>query len=302
MDGAVNPGPEVHQVVVGPVRHTVHLAGRGPLVVCLHGFPDNAESFRHQVPVLVAAGYRVACPLLPGYEPDSLDRDGRYDLERVSERVLALCETLRENHSDAPGQPLHLVGHDWGAIIGYACAVQRPDLFRSLTAVTIPYPLRLTRMLRLAPAYLRSSGYIQFFQTPWLPELLLSDPEARLLEYLWREWSPGWTMPSSARASIRATLSQPGVIPAALGYYRAIPGLWPRHHRSRALVDGVVSVPTLAVEGTRDGCIHSHLWRLLSADRFPAGLRHARIEAGHFPHQEQPEAFNEGLLSFLRRH
>ena len=269
-------------------------AGEGPLVLCLHGFPDNARSFRFQVPALVEAGFRVECPWLPGYEPASQNRRGRYDLERVSNLLMTLIDAM------APGdQPVHLVGHDWGALISYVLAARWPTRFTSLTALTIPYNLTLPRILLQAPAYLRSSWYIQLFQLPGLAEHLLARDQWSLVEGLIRRWSPGWQMDPKVLDDIKDTLAAPGVREAALAYYRAIYGTWPGARHARGWLDGRIEVPCLMVEGQDDGCIHRSLWPLVKPASFPAGLRHARIGGGHFLHQERPELFNPVLLDWL---
>ena len=278
---------------------SVLVAGeRGDLVVCLHGFPDNHHSFRHQIPALAAAGYRVACPLLPGYEGSSADPLGRYDMEAVAERLLELVEQIRREVG-AQDDALHLVGHDWGAIAGFVAVNKAPTLFRTYTSISIPYNLTWQAILRQAPAYLRYAWYIQWFQVPWLPERVLVRDDGAFIDRLIRAWSPGWEMPEEVRRGIKATLSAPGVAWAALAYYRAIPGISAGARRARQRFDDRIAVPTLLIEGARDGCIHPHLWRLLKPASFAAGMRHAVMEAGHFPHQEDPAYLNALLLSHL---
>lgn len=270
-------------------------AGEGPLVICLHGFPDNLHSFRYQAPALVQAGYRVECPALPGYEPESCNPRGRYDLTWVSDRMIELINQM------APGGELvHLVGHDWGALAGYVMAARSPQRFRSLTALTIPYNLSLPRILRQAPAYLANSWYIQLFQLPAVAEHLLARKDWTLVERLIRQWSPGWTMDPRTLADIKRTLAQPGVKAAALAYYRAIYGTWPGARHARAWLNDRIEVPCLMMEGTQDGCIHPSLWSLVKPASFPSSLRHERIGGGHFLHQEQPERVNGLLLDWIQ--
>ena len=281
---------------VGGLSVTSRGAGSGPLVMCLHGFPDNAGSFRHQMPALVAAGYRVECPLLPGYEPGSQLPDGRYDLDAVSAVLLALLDQMR------PGEKVHLVGHDWGALTALVMAARAPHRFASVTSLTLPWGLSLPAVLSRAPRYLLHARYIQLFQIPGLAEWVLERRNWQFVADLIRRWSPGWRMPEPVLADIRRTLSQPGVKAAALAYYRAIYGTWRGAYRARAWLHGTLRVPALMVEGTRDGCIHPSLWTLLNPDDFAAGMKHVRLPAGHFLHQEVPGHFNPVLLDWLHRH
>ena len=76
------------------LRFSAHAAGAGPLVLCLHGFPDHAGSFRHQLPALAAAGYRAVAPTMRGYEPSSQPRDGDYHIVRLAEDVVGWLDHL----------------------------------------------------------------------------------------------------------------------------------------------------------------------------------------------------------------
>src|SRR6266850_7769553 len=80
--------------------------GEGPLMLCLHGFPDTAHSFRHQMPALADAGFHVVAPFMRGYAPTEAAPDGRYETAALSEDAIALIDAL--GASDAI-----LFGHDW---------------------------------------------------------------------------------------------------------------------------------------------------------------------------------------------
>src|SRR5579863_8216894 len=94
--------------------------GSGPLVLCLHGFPDTAHSFRHQMPALADAGYHCVAPFMRGYSPTDPAPDGRYDSAALSEDAIALIDAL--GHKDAI-----VFGHDWGAVAAYGAAAAAPD-------------------------------------------------------------------------------------------------------------------------------------------------------------------------------
>ena len=106
-------------------------AGR-PLVLCLHGFPDNADTYRFQMPALAAAGYRVVAPMLRGYEPSSQPADGDYSLSSLAQDVIAWLDDLGEDR-------VYLVGHDWGAAISYVAAALAPERFLSIATIAVPH-------------------------------------------------------------------------------------------------------------------------------------------------------------------
>lgn len=268
--------------------------GDGPIVLCLHGFPDNAGSFRHQLPALAEAGYRAISLTLRGYEPGAIPADGDYTMETIATDILAVIESLDTG-------PVHLIGHDWGAAVAYVATSAAPERFKSLTVMAVPHAGRFAREGLRIPKQLRLSWYMGFFNIPWLSDWVVQRQDYAFIRKLWRDWSPGWQPEPGELDSVIQTLSQPGVRSAALGYYRAALSI-------KALLVSAeeahypVPVPTLALSGERDGCIASEVFeQLMVAQDFPKGLTFSRIaEAGHFLHQEQPEQVNREILDWLK--
>jgi pimeloyl-ACP methyl ester carboxylesterase len=272
--------------------------GDGQVVLCLHGFPDNRRSFRLQLPAVAAAGYRAVAPTLRGYEPSAQPADGDYHIVRMAEDVVGWLDDLGEER-------VHLVGHDWGAVIAYAACALAPERFRSLMTLAIAYPGRLfNEGIRKIPRQLRNSWYMFFFQLRGLADFAVETRDWALIEKLWRDWSPGWELPDDEMAAVKQTLAQPGVKRAALGYYRAFFDLRsPAARETQKLAESKIPVPTMAVTGARDGCMDTRLHDVVMHDEdFPSGVEVVRLEqAGHFLHQEEPEAFNRLLLGWLER-
>ncbi len=268
--------------------------GDGPIVLCLHGFPDNAGSFRHQLPALAEAGYRAISLTLRGYEPGAIPADGDYTMETIATDILEVIESLDTG-------PVHLIGHDWGAAVAYVATSAAPERFKSLTVMAVPHAGRFAREGLRIPKQLRLSWYMGFFNIPWLSDWVVQRQDYAFIRKLWRDWSPGWQPEPGVLDSVIQTLSQPGVRSAALGYYRAALSI-------KALLVSAeeahypVPVPTLALSGERDGCIASEVFeQLMVAQDFPKGLTFSRIaEAGHFLHQEQPEQVNREILDWLK--
>ncbi len=268
--------------------------GDGPIVLCLHGFPDNAGSFRHQLPALAEAGYRAISLTLRGYEPGAIPADCDYTMETTATDILAVIESLDTG-------PVHLIGHDWGAAVAYVATSAAPERFKSLTVMAVPHAGRFAREGLRIPKQLRLSWYMGFFNIPWLSDWVVQRQDYAFIRKLWRDWSPGWQPEPGVLDSVIQTLSQPGVRSAALGYYRAALSI-------KALLVSAeeahypVPVPTLALSGERDGCIASEVFeQLMVAQDFPKGLTFSRIaEAGHFLHQEQPEQVNREILDWLK--
>jgi pimeloyl-ACP methyl ester carboxylesterase len=268
--------------------------GSGPLVLCLHGFPDGAYTWRHQVPPLVSAGFRVVTPFMRGYAPTSQPSDGRFDAMALGEDVAALLDVL--------GEDAVVIGHDWGAAATYFGALLASRRMRKIVTLAVPYGPGFFRALRESYVQQRRSWYMLLFQHALGEEALARD-EFAMVEHLYRDWSPGWQVPAAALAAVKETLGRPGTLQAALGYYR---------HTMRpvfddpAQLDGMlqamtapIDVPALYFHGADDGCIGRELAEGMEA-YFPRGLRVEIVpRAGHFLHQEQPEAVNRPLLEFL---
>jgi pimeloyl-ACP methyl ester carboxylesterase len=282
----------LERVDVGQATLSCLVEGEGPVVICAHGFPDCARSFRHQVPALVAAGFRVVAPYLRGYWPSSLARDGRYDPEALAEDLCALARHFSE------AEPVRLVGHDWGAIAAYVAVARAPRLFSQLCTLAVPH-LRVAGPRWGAPAQLRRSWYAGFFQLRGLAERCVRARGFALIDWLWRSWSPGWTPPADELSQVKASLGDEAHLSAVLGYYRAL--LSPRvlFRRTRALLTARTTVPSLYLHGARDGCVGVELTEGVER-AYSAGVAVHRLDgAGHFLHQERPDALNPLLVAFL---
>ncbi|MGZ4454971.1 MAG: alpha/beta fold hydrolase [Nocardioides sp.] len=219
---------------------TFDVRDEGPLdgtpVVLLHGFPERSTSWREVAPLLHAAGCRTYAPDQRGYAPGARPRRRRdYRLPLLVADVVALVERI--------GAPVHLVGHDWGAAVAWLVASERPDLVRTLTAVSVPHPSPFVRAMLTSRQGL-ASYYMLLFQVPGLAERLARTAGGRIDIALRRG---GMTLDEVAR--FRREVVEDGALRGALGWYRALPLVDPRS------TGGPVTVPTTFVWGERDVAI-----------------------------------------------
>lgn len=248
--------------------------GEGEPVLLLHGFPDSGDLWRHQVGPLAEAGFRTIVPDLPGFgaaeKPQEVDR---YRGTRIVADVLDVL----------PEEPVHVVGHDWGAGMAWVLAALQPDRVRSLAALSVGHPnVRPTIEQR------RLSWYMLFFQFEEAEELLLRDDAA-----LMREWIAG--SPDAERQV--AALREPGALTAGLNWYRA--NLHPRGElRGRPLPP--VSARTLGIWSTGDPYLGEEQMTR-SAEHVTGPWRYERVEgASHWLQLDAPDEVTRLLLEHLR--
>jgi len=269
--------------------------GSGPLVLALHGFPDTPYTFHYQMRALAQAGYRVVAPYMRGYFPTDAPPNASYELAALTQDALALIETLSD-------QPVILIGHDWGAAAAYGAALVAPEKIAKLITLAVPYTEAWWHALSTNPAQQRRSWYMFFFQLPWA-EHAVAYNDFTFIERLWQDWSPGWAYPPEAIGAIKEILRQPASLTAALNYYRhsffptqSDPALQAIRERSGA----PITVSTLYFHGEQDRSVGGETTEGMEK-WFPNSLaKHLLSGAGHFIHQEQPEAVNRLILEFLQ--
>jgi pimeloyl-ACP methyl ester carboxylesterase len=275
---------------LGDVRLHYVEAGEGPLVLLLHGFPQFWYQWRHQVPALVEAGFRVVAPDMRGYNLSDKPSGVRaYRVELLARDVERLILACGEGTAD-------VVGHDWGAIAAWIAAMRHPARVGRLAILNVPHPARLLDGL-LSPMQLLRSSYVFFFQIPRLPEEVIRAGDFALLRSaLGRDpVRPGVLTAEDIERYIEA-IARPAALTASLNYYRALlryPG------ETRALLQRV-EAPVLVIWGERDRFLSRrlaeppHLWvpNLLGVKRLP--------DASHWVAEERPLEVNTHLLDFLR--
>ncbi len=279
------------------MQFSARSVGEGPLLLLLHGFPDDNHSFDAQLKPLAEAGFRVVAPLLRGYEPASQSPKQLYHLTHLAADVFAWLDFLG-------ARDCHLLGHDWGALTAYVAAALQPKRVRSLTTLAIPHLRRGLHGVTEVPVQLVKSSYILLMQLPKIADLVVEREDYAFIETLWQRWSPDWQYRAEDLAQVKATFRQPGVAHAATQYYRCLLSpLSLSAQQSWSLLTSRINVPTLALTGENDGCMDSWLYEHLMREQdFDKGLRIERIAgAGHFLHREKPAEVNALLLEWLKQ-
>jgi len=251
--------------------------GDGDPVLLLHGWPDSARLWRHQVPALTAGGYRVIAPDLRGFGRSERPAEVRsYALRNVVSDVSALLDQL-----EVPA--VHVVGHDWGAAVAWLTASLCPDRVRTLTSISVPHPLSPPTLRQYEMAW-----YTLFFQFYGVAEATIEHDD-------WA-WLRMFTRGAGDLDQAIADLSRPGALTASLNWYRAnmaprMPGPPPKLPP--------VTAPTLAIWSAGDHYLDGE--RVRKSAAFVQGpFRYEEIsDASHWIPVEAPERLNELLLSWL---
>ena len=269
------------------------------LVLCLHGFPDSAWTWRHLLVALADAGHYAVAPFLRGYAPTELPAEEVRFADLVAD-LLTLEGLLRGGE---PGTSV-AVGHDWGAAVVHAALESGPERWACTVTESVP-PAAGFSIEAISLAQLRRSWYSFLFQLPdvSVPEQLARKDDLALIDSLWTDWSPGLEAPEEIQRA-KDALRPPGRLQAAIGYYRGAPTRVPSRAEAEASRAALarIEVPLLYLHGTDDGCIGIDT---LEARRpfFPPSMRVVVLEGvGHFVHLERPEEVARLVLDFLADH
>jgi len=263
---------------VGDLHFNVVQAGTGPPVLLLHGFPDSQQLWQAVAPRIVAAGYCVIAPDLRGFGESEAPAGRRhYGIDLLLGDLVGLLKALDIQ------EPVHVVGHDWGAVLAWGLAMSQPERVRSSVVISVGHP----REYALAGLEQKRKGlYTIGWQFGGLAEHWLTRNDWSRMRH-WLRQHP------DADGCVR-DLARPGRLTAGLNWYRA--NLLPTVFRSWPQC----RVPTLGISSSADHCLAEDQM-LRSGRRMTAPWRYERIEgAGHWLPHERPERVAELALDWFR--
>ncbi|MDI1461448.1 alpha/beta hydrolase [Catellatospora sp. KI3] len=255
----------------------------GRPVLLLHGFPQGAAEWEHQLTALGAAGFRAVAPDQRGYSaavrPDDV---AAYRMDELVADVLRFADALGWTTFD-------LVGHDWGAAIGWLVADRHPGRVTTFTAVSVPHPQAFADALRDDADQQQRSAYLGMFRQPGAAEqMMLAEDAAGLRRMLGPIGDP-------ARIAVYVERMQaPGAFTAALNWYRAT--------RPEDVEAAPTTVPTLYVWGARDIGVGAVAAKA-TGNWVSAPYRFEILEeTAHWVPEEAPSRLSAVLLDHLREH
>lgn len=268
------------------------IAGQGPLVILLHGFPEFWYEWRHQIPVL-AKHFTVVAPDLRGYnDSDKPTKVNDYRLSVVEEDIVGLIHSL--GHKKA-----YVVGHDWGGAVAWRLALDHPEVVEKLAILNSPHPQMFAKAMAKFEQ-VRKAWYMLFFQLPFLPELLIQlNLKSALRLIMQKKAKNKKAITDSDIDQYVAALRKPHAIASALNYYRAA---FRNRTKESHLKGKKIEAPTLLLWGLNDPVLGKNLTEGMEP-LFDSSFQVHYIEnCSHWVNEEQPEEVNEALLQFLKQH
>ena len=268
--------------------------GKGTPLYLIHGFPDCAENFEHQINYFAERGYKVIVPYLPGYHEKDQVLD-TYQTLRIAEILIDFIKSVSGE------EKIFLYGHDWGAPITYGIAQLRPDLINKFSSASVPHGISVQTAFLTNGDQQRMSWYMFFFQLP-IADVSVPLNDYEFIHRLWREWSPDLKQYKDYSDRVVSVLSKPNVLSKALAYYRSTFQETLQLERINAkaleLLSTKIQPPCMYFHGRNDGCIDYQL-----ADGMEEYFESLEIkimeDCGHFLHIEKPDEFNKALLDFF---
>jgi len=326
-EGLMNE-PTQRIVETNGIRLNIAEQGKGPVVLLCHGFPESWYSWRHQLGALVAAGFHAVAPDMRGYgksdRPEAIDQ---YTLFHLVGDMVGLLDAL-----EAPTAVI--VGHDWGATVAWQAALLRPDRFRAVIGLSVPFrPRGKAPPTSVMPRTADAQFYQLYFQEPGAAEAELErDARATVRNMLYGASGDavrsggasagagigmvprggGFLRGTPAPATLPAWLSEGDVdfyaaefrrtgFRGALNWYRNIDRNW---ELLAPFAGAPVTVPALYVAGDRDMVV-----AFPGMDQLLANLKHfvpalhntlMLAGCGHWTQQERPGEVNAAMIDFLR--
>ncbi|HEX8183600.1 MAG TPA: alpha/beta hydrolase [Blastocatellia bacterium] len=284
---------------VNGVRLHYATAGKGKLIMFVHGFPEFWYEWKNQLAEF-GKDYMAVAPDMRGYNLSSKPAEvEQYQIKYLVEDLRALAEKLGH-------KKFILVAHDWGGAVAWAFAIAHPDYLEKLVIINAPHPGVFARELRDNPAQQKASQYMLFFRSPGAEQALSANNYAQLVNAVLGEGLKSGAFTEEDKKAYIEAWSQPGALTGGLNYYRAArvgpaSGEGDKSGTSFAqdMPSLMVKVPTLVIWGEKDTALLTG--NLEGLDKFVPALTIKRIPDGtHWVIHEKPESVNRYIREFIR--
>ena len=278
--------PVLSRIESGPLTFRARTDGFGGTrgdVILLHGFPESSAMYEPMIPVLAGAGYQVVAFDQRGYSPGARPaQSAQYTIDKLVGDVFAVADTVGFDD-------FHLVGHDWGAAVGWQIVFQRSPRVTSWTALSIPHLGAYAEAIIADPDQQSRSRYIGFFRTPWIPETVFTFNGLAMMRNAMYA-----THRDEIVAEYVSIFSEPGALTAALNWYRA-------SELTAGAGNVDVSIPTAFIWVNQDPVVGDR--SVETQDRyFEGNLTVTELDTGHWLMETEADAVTGAVLNHLNAH
>lgn len=284
---------------VNGVRLHYAKAGKGKLVMFVHGFPEFWYEWKNQL-MEFGQDHLAVAPDMRGYNLSSKPAElEKYQVKYMVEDLRALAEKLGH-------KKFTLVAHDWGGVIAWAFAIAHPDYLDKLVIINAPHPGVFARELKENPAQQKASQYMLFFRSPQAEAQLSANNYGQLVQIVLGAGLKSGVFTEEDKKAYIEAWSQPGALTGGLNYYRAArvgPPTGEGDKESGSFAQGMpslmVKVPTLVIWGEKDTALLTG--NLEGLDKFVPNMTIKRIPDGtHWVIHEKPEIVNGYISDFIK--
>lgn len=278
---------ETRKTINGVSLHIVEAGNAGdPVVILIHGFPEFWWAWRHQITPLANAGYHVIVPDMRGYNQSDAPREiSVYTLDTLAADVVALA--------DAHGaERCYIVGHDWGAVIGWWVVAHYPDRIHRAVLLDGPHPDVMRRQALKHPSQALRSIYVAYFQLPWLPEAMLSRNNFAALQSKMKGSANANAFEKGSLERYAEAWAHPGSLTAMLNYYRAL------RYKPTSKEPTRVTTPTLILWAEYDAFLERHVAEA-SLELCTQGQLEFIQGVTHWLHLEKPALINQKIIDWF---
>ena len=301
--------PQSTFIPVNGIELEVFEAGQqnaGRPIILLHGWPEHAYTWRHQIPVLVEAGYHVIIPNQRGYgnssRPSAVQE---YNIEHLTDDLVALLDHYGYENAT-------FIGHDWGAMVTWWMTQLHPDRVKQLIALAVPYQVRGEKpWIEWMEAFLGSDYYfVHFNRQPGVADSILDENVHQFLSNLFRKNipqtppEPGMAMINLAMAkapkgepvmnenelAVLVSAFKSSGFTASINWYRNLDRNW--HLLANA--NPIIEQPALMIYGEQD-----LIPKFEGLSQFVPNVEEVSIDCGHWIQQEKPKETNQVILEWL---
>lgn len=267
------------------------IAGSGPVLLLLHGFPEFWYSWRKQIAGLKDR-FTVVAPDLRGYNETDKPLWG-YETDVLTADVIGLIDAIGKDK-------VYLAGHDWGGALAWNAGIAFPHRLHKLAVLNCPHPALFAGALLSNPRQMLRSWYMGFFQLPWLPEFVFSANDYGMIDASLRGMAQRKeTFSDEDIARYKEAISKPGALTAAINWYRgAAKSFGPFAFAKDAETTHQVNVPTMLIWGEEDVALGKEL--TYDTERYVPDLQIKYLpNCSHWVQQECPDEVNELFREFF---